>query len=576
MRRTANRCSCCAISDSWLLIFGEAQASPFLFEDIMKKRILLCNEASFLGTGFARYGNEILKRLYETGKYELAELGISARPDDPRQSTLPWKFYGNNPVSNEDVGAFLSKKSNVYGEWRFEPTVIDFKPHIVWDIRDWWMMEFAERSPARPYFHWAIMPTVDSHPQTDYWLATFMKANGVLTYSEWGAELLRKETNDKIKVFGVASPAADYSVFKPVENKQGFKSKMGLSPNSIVFGTVMRNQRRKLYPELIETFAKFLSSAPDYIAKNIYLYLHCSWPDKRGWDIPRLLKDNGVGHRVFFTYVCNKCKGVFPSLFQDARTFCRSCGSYEAMMPNTLQPMPVDALAQIYNLFDVYIQYSSSEGFGIPQVEAAGCGVPVIGVNYSAMTEVIKNVCGTLIPVQRMVREVETHCLKAFPENDCLLSAFKRFCGMSSMNRRNEGFRARACAMKKYTWDNAARVWENYFDLVDIVDKWGFPAKIHKPSLNIPQGLSNDDFVRWCMTNIAGRPDLAYSFITSSLIQNLNFGYVVVPVEGIAGSNESEFEKHKYTKEMLVNQFLRACEYSNAFEQLRTGGKNVS
>ena len=33
---------------------------------------------------------------------------------------------------------------------------------------------------------------------------------------------------------------------------------MGLDPDCKIIGTVMRNQRRKLYPDLFEAFKKFL------------------------------------------------------------------------------------------------------------------------------------------------------------------------------------------------------------------------------------------------------------------------------------------------------------------------------
>ena len=41
------------------------------------------------------------------------------------------------------------------------------------------------------------------------------------------------------------------------------------------------------------------------------------------------------------------------------------------------------------NTFDLYVQYANSEGFGLPQVEAAGCGIPVASVDYSAMSSVV-------------------------------------------------------------------------------------------------------------------------------------------------------------------------------------------
>ena len=80
--------------------------------------------------------------------------------------------------------------------------LLDFLPDIVCDIRDFWMFEYQERSAYRPCFNWAIMPTVDASPQNEQWLSTFANADAVFNYSQWGYEVLEKESNGKIKCLG--------------------------------------------------------------------------------------------------------------------------------------------------------------------------------------------------------------------------------------------------------------------------------------------------------------------------------------------------------------------------------------
>ena len=62
-----------------------------------KKRILLCCEATYLNTGYATYGREIMKRLFHTNKYDLAEFASYGDNADPRSQEIPWGFYGNLP-----------------------------------------------------------------------------------------------------------------------------------------------------------------------------------------------------------------------------------------------------------------------------------------------------------------------------------------------------------------------------------------------------------------------------------------------------------------------------------------------
>ena len=62
--------------------------------------------------------------------------------------------------------------------------------------------------------------------------------------------------------------------------------------------------------------------------------------------------------------------------------------------PNPMQyaaGIPDSALPQLYSGIDVMLQCSLGEGFGLPILEAQACGVPVIGTQCSAITEIIGN-----------------------------------------------------------------------------------------------------------------------------------------------------------------------------------------
>ena len=318
-----------------------------------KKRILFCNETSFLNTGYSVYGREVIGRIFNTNKYEIAEFGIYASKDDQRIKDIPWKIYPNHPDLSveQEVAEYNACATNAFGEWRFEDVCLDFQPDIVVDIRDFWMMEFEQRSPFRRMFHWAIMPTVDAYPQNEQWLETFCKADSVFAYSEFGKSVLEKETGGQINTVGVASPSAA-SCYKPVANKTQHRDSMGIDPDSVIIGTVMRNQRRKLYPDLFKSFRQILEKTQK---TNLFLYCHTSYPDI-GWDIPRLLTENGISHKVLFTYACKNCNAVYPSFFEDGLTVCPSCNHLASKPANVHSKISDSVLASIYNTFDLYVQ----------------------------------------------------------------------------------------------------------------------------------------------------------------------------------------------------------------------------
>jgi len=86
------------------------------------------------------------------------------------------------------------QNTNQFGRWKFEHVLSDFRPDIVIDIRDWWMVAFQERSPFRKYFNWLVMPTVDSIPQKEEWINTYNGATYVMAYSDFGIDSLRKSS----------------------------------------------------------------------------------------------------------------------------------------------------------------------------------------------------------------------------------------------------------------------------------------------------------------------------------------------------------------------------------------------
>jgi len=90
---------------------------------VRKKRILFCGEATYLNTGYATYGREVMKRLYQSDKYELAEFASYGEGSKHNQ---PWGCYPNMPntsVMNE-VDAYNEKPTNQFGEWRFEEVLL--------------------------------------------------------------------------------------------------------------------------------------------------------------------------------------------------------------------------------------------------------------------------------------------------------------------------------------------------------------------------------------------------------------------------------------------------------------------
>jgi glycosyltransferase involved in cell wall biosynthesis len=307
----------------------------------------------------------------------------------------------------------------------------------------------------------------------------FHNADTLCFHTEWAKKNLShkyKYNNNNIK--SVVSDAIDHDVFCPVsENKTQHKAKYSLNDNLFIIGSVMRNQKRKLIPDLLETFGRLCKS--NTTEKIPVLYLHTSYPDGLSWDLPALLLEYQIADRVLLSYKCTNCNNFFPSVYVGPKTICKHCNTKKAVIASVQNGVSEQQLKEIYNLFDIYVQYAICEGFGIPPTEAAACGVPVISIDHEAMGEVGTNIGGDLIPVQRLFREQETNALRSYPDNNLLLDKLNKYILMNTNEIKSIGQKSRQMCMDNYSWDKTAKVFEEIFDNIDIEQKlsWTCPQR---------------------------------------------------------------------------------------------------
>jgi len=540
-----------------------------------KLRVLWCGESSFLNTGYSVYAKELLSRLHSSQKYEIAELGCYAAADEPKIKDIPWRFYPALPINDREREIYASTPTAQFGEWRFTDICLDFKPDVVIDIRDWWMMEYQNRSPFRKFFQWAIMPTVDSEPQQEQYISTYLNADAVFTYSEFGQRVLEDGSNGHMKILDICSPAANFDFLKPAANKKQHKQKFGFMDGVTVIGTVMRNQRRKLYPNLISTFRKLLDENPS-LHHNTFLYIHASYPDV-GWELPYFLKKYNMGNHTIFTYKCKSCGSFFPSFFQGSLISCNRCGQKSAVMPNTNFGVTTAELGEIMNCFDLYVQYSICEGFGMPQVEAAACGVPVISVDYSAMESVGKHIKAEMVKNKDFFWDLNTHSKRSVPDDDDLLKKIKKFVGLPQSMKSKKGMDAYIGVKKNYSWDKCAESWSKYLDSVQIKDEnetWLSEPKIHEIPESVPADLNNKDFVDWSVENILAGQENIDSYICLRILRDLNSGQSMSGNFGVYYNEFSEFENNiaasNFNQETAARSFIELRHTINEAEHKRS------
>jgi len=504
---------------------------------MQKKRILIANDASYLGTGYGVYGRELLSRLYKTDKYEIAELACYATTaDKARWSAFPWKVYPNAPDRNsedekKEVDTYSQNPSYNFGAWRFDAVCCHFKPDIVFDMRDYWMYSFQETCMLRSYYKWVVMPTVDSAPQKTEWLYTFSNMDLVIPYTKWAKTTLQNQCGNTINLFPkIANAGVDLNEFRPAQDKSHNKSYFLGREDMIVIGAVMRNQKRKLFPDIFLAFRKYLDRLDAEGHSDIYdrtcLFLHTSYPEQVGWDFPGLLLEHGIIDKVYFTNICLACKHVNASKFHDRATKCTKCGKESCFIPNANNTITTQDLVKVYQTFDLFLQIAICEGFGMPQAEAAACGVPIASVDYSAMTEIVRNLEGYPVPVKTLFREMETGANRAHPDTDALADIMYRHQFKDDAEKIKMGRRTRELCEKYYSWDQVAQVWDEALDSVDISTNrdWNLPLEFN-PQKEVPGGLNGVELIRFILNEVIQEPKLLETAPINKLIKDLSVGY---------------------------------------------------
>lgn len=543
----------------------------------MKKRLLMVTEASYLNTGFATYSRELLNRLFSTNKYEIAELGCYGAANDPRANNVPWLFFPNLPNNDEENQVYERSIQNQYGAYKFELACLAFKPDVVFSILDPWMNSYQIYSPFRRFYNLVHMPTVDGVPLMEEWVSDYKQTDALLSYTEWGGKQMLEATNGAVN-YGGAAPGGANAAFAPVNNKEIHKEKMGIRGDSIIIGMVARNQVRKLFPDLMRDFAKLLTELDDKTAAKTFLYLHTAYPDL-GWDIPRLLNEHKLGHKVLFTYKCRTCKHSSPLIYQDARTVCPNCKSPTASLSHSMDGVSTEELASIYNLFDIYVQYSNCEGLGIPVVEAAHCGLPVIVVNYSGMADFVTNIGAYSVEPKHLHMDCITGRYMAIPDGEQFIRHAKHLISLPPSMKENIGMKCRHKAIQVFDWNKALTKWVNIFDNLQPKIPWNAPPNIHEIPQQVPNNLNPEQMVRWCFSNVAGRPDLTNTFLFLSYIRDLNWGARFSTSSGICANDlaasGARTQIRDFKLEEFVNEMMAMGHNKNNWERERVRSLGV-
>lgn len=299
---------------------------------------MFSSNSPWTNTGYGMQCKNVTTRLKDKG-YDLAVLAFHGHAGSP----INWngiQIYGAN--------------THPFGFDVMRAHADNFKADVIISNFDAWIMETSMLFDKK----WVAWFPIDSEPCPPLVVEKVKQAFHRIVWTKFGMREMDKIGLDYDYVpYGV-----DTENFKPVDKVEARKT-ANMPQDKFIVGMVAMNKgypSRKAFYENILAFKKFHDKHKDSL-----LYMHTldgSRPNGETLDLKAYCESLGlkIGEDVAFAEQYSYVLGY-----------------------------PENAMTTLYNAFDVHLLVSMGEGFGMPQLEAQACGVPVICGDWTAMPELL-------------------------------------------------------------------------------------------------------------------------------------------------------------------------------------------
>ncbi len=434
-----------------------------------KKRILIHSNHCKMFTGFGKHKKNLLKYLYNTGKYEIIEFSNGYPWSSDELQYTPWKSYGSlpdDPEHQKEIANDERKKSTAgYGGEMIDRAIYELKPDIYLGIEDIWGFNGFFEKPWWNKIHCIIHTTLDSLPILPDAVNAASKIKNYFVWASFAEKALHKLGHTHVKtVHGTLDVNNFYRL--PDDARSRLRKHFNLE-KSFIIGFVFRNQLRKSVPNLLDGFKMFDEANPSVNAK---LLLHTFWNE--GWDIHRLLKEKDIPlNKVLTTYYCKNCYNYHIKPFQGQILKCDYC-----QHPNSCETTNIKSgvneqqLNEIYNLMDVYCHPFTSGGQEIPIQEAKLTELITLVTNYSCGEDSCSSESGGFALDWAEYREPGTQFIKASTLPTSINEKLKMVYEMAFDEKVLLGKKSRNYVINKYSIEIVGKYFEDLFDSFSEVE----------------------------------------------------------------------------------------------------------
>lgn len=266
-------------------------------------------------------------------------------------------YYGIAEAGMLELGGCpilpISQHNDNYGKRSVPYYISKFKIDLPILLSDFWYFDWFAKLDRSCFYG-----PIDSSSYGRQYIKVLEDYKDFITISKFGQqEALKYGRKTLLIPHGVNT-----DIFRPLD-KDRSRSVFGFPRDKFLVGIVAANsdpEPRKGWDKMFLGIKLFLENFPK-VRKSFKVFAYTQPNSQRGFDLPGLSSAMGLDKTI----------------------------SFPELLPR-LVGLPDEEMAFLYNSFDLLMNCSRREGFGLPILEAESCGVPVIGTNFSSMIELIK------------------------------------------------------------------------------------------------------------------------------------------------------------------------------------------
>lgn len=313
-------------------------------------KIVVVTDCDFKGSGYYYIAVPLFTRLAEMG-HDIKIAGLSYEGQE--------HHYPFSIIPARDTNDAYAIIHNLCSLPQTSPDVIIVALDIPLQIF------FHDKFKAlnKPYI--AITP-MENGPLCMSWSAPMFNMDFVFFISELGKQEAMKAGLTKVDHLQVGIDSKFWHVPTP-EERAGLRKGMGIAEDEFVILTVADNQERKnLWAALS------ITSRLKELGRKVKHILVTRVDSQFGWKIRDL--------------------AVTMNINQELMTMHRG--------------IPLENLWSLYAMSDVFLLTSKAEGLGMPILEAMASGLPVVGTDTGAISELLSEGRGYLVPAEYTFTDV--------------------------------------------------------------------------------------------------------------------------------------------------------------------------